>query len=121
MLYRFGAGTPIGQLPDASLIALYALCALIMVTFTVTSLREVGESPLRELWVLSFGEAKVKCLACRGETRPDGGTKRSSFKSQARNSRTYRAKTKTKTVRLVSSNISGHQRCQPTPVLLLCR
>jgi hypothetical protein len=27
----------------------------------------------------------------------------------------------TKIVRLVSTNISGHQRCQLTPVLLLCR
>lgn len=44
MLYRFGAGTPIGQLLDASLIALYTLCALIMVAFTlaVTRNRRIG-------------------------------------------------------------------------------
>ena len=29
----------------------------------VTSPREVSESPLRDLWVLSFGEVKVRCLA----------------------------------------------------------
>ena len=36
MLYRFGASTPIGQLLDGSLIAVYLLCALIMVGFTIT-------------------------------------------------------------------------------------
>ena len=39
MLYRFGAGTPIAQLLDGSLIAVYALCALLMVTFTVAVTR----------------------------------------------------------------------------------
>jgi malonate transporter and related proteins len=44
MLYRFGAGTPIEQLLDGSLIALYTLCALLMVTFTiaVTRSRRIG-------------------------------------------------------------------------------
>lgn len=35
MLYRFGAGTPIAQLLDGSLIAVYLLCALLIVGFTV--------------------------------------------------------------------------------------
>ena len=35
MLYRFGAGTPIAQLLDGALVAVYLLCALIMVAFTV--------------------------------------------------------------------------------------
>ena len=35
MLYRFGAGTPIAQLLDASLVAVYLLCALLMVALTV--------------------------------------------------------------------------------------
>lgn len=39
MLYRFGAGTPIGQLLDGSLIALYAVCALIMVALTIAVTR----------------------------------------------------------------------------------
>jgi malonate transporter and related proteins len=44
MLYRFGAGTPIAQLLDAGLIALYTLCALIMVSLTiaVTRNRRIG-------------------------------------------------------------------------------
>jgi malonate transporter and related proteins len=39
MLYRFGAGTPIGQLLNTSLIAVYLLCALIMVAFTIAVTR----------------------------------------------------------------------------------
>ncbi len=35
MLYRFGASTPIAQLLDGSLVAVYLLCALLMVAFTV--------------------------------------------------------------------------------------
>jgi malonate transporter len=35
MLYRFGAGTPIAQLLDASLVAVYLPCALLMVAGTV--------------------------------------------------------------------------------------
>ena len=35
MLYRFGAGTPIVQLLDATLFCAYLLCALLMVGFTV--------------------------------------------------------------------------------------
>ncbi|MDB5886835.1 MAG: family transporter [Polaromonas sp.] len=35
MLYRFGASTPITQLLDGSLIAVYALCALMMVGLTI--------------------------------------------------------------------------------------
>lgn len=35
MLYRFGASTPIAQLLDGSLVAIYLLCALLMVAFTV--------------------------------------------------------------------------------------
>ncbi len=44
MLYRFGASTPIEQLLDGSLMAVYALCALIMVGFTivVTRNRRIG-------------------------------------------------------------------------------
>jgi malonate transporter len=44
MLYRFGAGTPIAQLLDGSLMAVYALSALIMVGFTivVTRNRRIG-------------------------------------------------------------------------------
>jgi malonate transporter len=39
MLYRFGASTPIGQLLDGSLMALYAICALIMVALTIAVTR----------------------------------------------------------------------------------
>ncbi|MES2052091.1 MAG: AEC family transporter, partial [Pseudomonadota bacterium] len=39
MLYRFGANTPIRQLLDGNLIALYTLCALIMVAFTIAVTR----------------------------------------------------------------------------------
>jgi predicted permease len=35
MLYRFGASTPIAQLLDASVVAVYLLCALLMVALTV--------------------------------------------------------------------------------------
>ena len=37
MLYRFGAGTPIAQLLDGSLIAVYLLCALLMVGLTIAA------------------------------------------------------------------------------------
>ncbi|MDB5965313.1 MAG: family transporter [Polaromonas sp.] len=39
MLYRFGAGTPIAQLLDGTLVALYAVSALVMVGFTVAVTR----------------------------------------------------------------------------------
>ena len=39
MLYRFGASTPIAQLLDGSLMAVYALCALIMVALTIAVTR----------------------------------------------------------------------------------
>ena len=39
MLYRFGAGTPIAQLLDGSLVAVYLLCALSMVAFTIAVTR----------------------------------------------------------------------------------
>ncbi len=39
MLYRFGAGTPLAQLLDGSLVAVYLLCALIMVAFTIAVTR----------------------------------------------------------------------------------
>lgn len=44
MLYRFGANTPVAQLLDGSLVAVYLLCALIMVAFTiaVTRNRRIG-------------------------------------------------------------------------------
>ena len=35
MLYRFGASTPIAQLLDASLVLVYLICALLMVTLTI--------------------------------------------------------------------------------------
>ncbi|MGH8833090.1 MAG: AEC family transporter, partial [Polaromonas sp.] len=35
MLYRFGASTPIAQLLDASLVAVYLLCAMLMVVLTI--------------------------------------------------------------------------------------
>jgi malonate transporter len=35
MLYRFGASTPIAQLLDGSLVAVYLLCAVVMVLFTI--------------------------------------------------------------------------------------
>ncbi len=44
MLYRFGASTPVAELLDGSLAAVYLLCALIMVAFTiaVTRNRRIG-------------------------------------------------------------------------------
>ncbi|MDB5928784.1 MAG: family transporter [Polaromonas sp.] len=43
MLYRFGAGTPVAQLFDASLMAVYLLCALGVVALTVAvTLRRSG-------------------------------------------------------------------------------
>lgn len=44
MLYRFGANAPIRQLLDIPLMALYTLCALVMVAFTiaVTRNRRIG-------------------------------------------------------------------------------
>ena len=39
MLYRFGASTPIAQLLDGTLVAVYLLCALIMVAFTIAVTR----------------------------------------------------------------------------------
>ena len=39
MLYRFGASTPIAQLLNASLVAVYLLCALLMVGFTIAVTR----------------------------------------------------------------------------------
>ena len=36
MLYRFGASTPIAQLLDGTLVAVYLLCAVIMVAFTIS-------------------------------------------------------------------------------------
>lgn len=41
MLYRFGANTPLAQLLDGGLIAVYLLCALIMVAFTVSVTRNL--------------------------------------------------------------------------------
>ena len=35
MLYRFGANTPVAQLLDGGVVAVYLLCALIMVAFTI--------------------------------------------------------------------------------------
>ena len=37
MLYRFGANTPIAQLLDGSLVAVYLLCAVVMVVFTIAA------------------------------------------------------------------------------------
>ena len=39
MLYRFGASTPIAQLLDGTLVAVYLLCALVMVAFTIAVTR----------------------------------------------------------------------------------
>ena len=39
MLYRFGASTPIAQLLDGTLVAVYLLCALVMVGFTIAVTR----------------------------------------------------------------------------------
>ena len=40
LLYRFGASTPVAQLLDASLVAVYLLCALLMVAFTIAVTRK---------------------------------------------------------------------------------
>ena len=39
LLYRFGASTPIAQLLDGTLVAVYLLCALIMIAFTIAVTR----------------------------------------------------------------------------------
>ncbi len=39
MLYRFGASTPVAQLLDGSLVAVYLVCALFMVVFTIAVTR----------------------------------------------------------------------------------
>jgi len=39
LLYRFGANTPVAQLLDGGLVAVYLLCALIMVAFTIAVTR----------------------------------------------------------------------------------
>jgi malonate transporter len=43
MLYRFSAGTPIAQLLNATLIAVYVLCALLIVALTVAVTRKAGK------------------------------------------------------------------------------
>ncbi len=40
MLYRFGANTPVAQLLDGGVLAVYLLCALIMVAFTIAVTRK---------------------------------------------------------------------------------
>ena len=58
MLYRFGASTPIAQLLDGTLVAVYLLCAFIMVAFTisVTLGRQRGSDKGRTGWNdASFG------------------------------------------------------------------
>ena len=40
MLYRFGASTPIAQLLDGSLVAVYLLCAMLMVVLTIAVTRK---------------------------------------------------------------------------------
>ncbi|MGV8804823.1 MAG: AEC family transporter [Polaromonas sp.] len=42
MLYRFGAGTPIGQLLDGPLVVVYLLCALLVVACAVAVARQGG-------------------------------------------------------------------------------
>ena len=44
LLYRFGSITPIAQLLDASLVAVYLLCALVMVGLTIAVTRRGGIS-----------------------------------------------------------------------------
>lgn len=39
MLYRFGSSTPIAQLLDGTLVAVYLLCAMLMVALTITATR----------------------------------------------------------------------------------
>ena len=58
MLYRFGASTPIAQLLDGTLMAVYFLCAIVMVAFTiaVTLGRDKGHNRGRTGWDdASFG------------------------------------------------------------------
>jgi predicted permease len=43
MLYRFGANTPIEQLLDGSLVAVYLLCAVVMVLFTIAATHRAGK------------------------------------------------------------------------------
>ncbi|MCJ7800628.1 MAG: AEC family transporter [Polaromonas sp.] len=47
MLYRFGASTPIAQLLDGSLIAVYLLCALLIIAFTVAVTRRRDKGPVQ--------------------------------------------------------------------------
>ena len=47
MLYRFGAGTPIAQLLDGSLMAVYLLCALLIVGITVAVTLHRANRPRR--------------------------------------------------------------------------
>ena len=47
MLYRFGAGTPIAQLLDGSLMAVYLLCALLIVGITVAVTLHRAQRPRR--------------------------------------------------------------------------
>ncbi|RYX88797.1 MAG: AEC family transporter [Comamonadaceae bacterium] len=44
MLYRFGASTPVGQLLDFSLVAVYTVCAVLMVAIAVLMARKAGEN-----------------------------------------------------------------------------
>ncbi|UUZ69649.1 AEC family transporter [Polaromonas sp. P2-4] len=58
MLYRFGASTPIAQLLDVSLVAVYLLCAMLMVALTiaVTLNRDQGHGKGTRGWNdASFG------------------------------------------------------------------
>ena len=54
MLYRFGAGTPINQLLNASLIGVYMLCAVLMVALAVAVTR-LGLQPQKNWNDASFG------------------------------------------------------------------
>ena len=46
MLYRFGASTPIAQLLDASLVVVYLICALLMVTLTIALTLHRGQQKI---------------------------------------------------------------------------
>lgn len=46
MLYRFGASTPIAQLLDASLVVVYLVCALLMVTLTIALTLHGGQQKI---------------------------------------------------------------------------
>lgn len=46
MLYRFGASTPIAQLLDASLVVVYLMCALLMVTLTIALTLHRGQQKI---------------------------------------------------------------------------